>query len=356
MPGPDSKKVDLSHNFGDLAQAFDGAARAAGEVIEHSYTIAGFCLRLRFAGPALVPYIVPAFSHLPRGKQNGPALSICIWDSASTRTLRPAIPWVVRDDERFATGRTPHPRRFYAFYQPAQKSVSMLDADRNVGLYWIHDARTLPYYESGAPLRVILQWWMATHGLQLVHAGAVGTPAGGVLLVGKAGSGKSTAALACLLAGLSFAGDDYVLIRTTPSPFVFSLYNSAKLHKEHLKRFLDLSRAVWNDDRPGDEKGIVFIHQRYPERTPSGFPLRAVLLPRILDGAECSTQGISASVALAAMASSTIFQLPGAGEGALQAMAGLIQQLPCFVLSMGSDISRIAPTVSRLLDGVLTAA
>lgn len=354
MPGPDSKKVDLSHNFGDLAQAFDGAARAAGEVIEHSYTIAGFCLRLRFAGPALVPYIVPAFSHLPRGKQNGPALSICIWDSTSTSTPRPALPWVVRDEERFATSRTPEPRRFHAFYQPAQKSVSVLDADGNVGLYWIHDAQTLPYYESGAPLRIILQWWMATHGLQLVHAGAVGTQTDGVLLVGKAGSGKSTAALACLLAGLAFAGDDYVLIRSNPSPFVFSLYNSGKLDREHLKRFLDLNLVVWNDDRP-DEKAVVFIHQRYPERTPPGFPLRAVLLPRVLDGAECSTHVISASMALAALASSTIFQLPGAGEGALQTMAGLIQQLPCFVLNMGSDISRIAPTVSRLLDGVLTA-
>ena len=39
---------------------------------------------------------------------------------------------------------------------------------------------------------------MSDRNLQYVHAGAVGNKNGGILLVGKGGSGKSSTALACL--------------------------------------------------------------------------------------------------------------------------------------------------------------
>ena len=46
-----------------------------------------------------------------------------------------------------------------------------------------------------APFRTILTWWAADHRLALVHAAAVATGDGAVVLAGTSGAGKSTTAL-----------------------------------------------------------------------------------------------------------------------------------------------------------------
>ena len=64
-------------------------------------------------------------------------------------------------------------------------------------------------------------------------AAAVGQAAGGVLLVGAGGSGKSTCALSCLTSDLLYAGDDYVAVELRPEPRVLSLFCSGKLEPDH---------------------------------------------------------------------------------------------------------------------------
>ena len=102
-------------------------------------------------------------------------------------------------------------------------SLSMLDHVRGVGVFWTASPDRVPRYERAAPLRALLDWWGGDHGCRVVHAGAVGTERGGALLVGKA-SGKSTAVLACLGSGLSYAGDDGVAVSHGARPLIHSLY------------------------------------------------------------------------------------------------------------------------------------
>ena len=60
-------------------------------------------------------------------------------------------------------------------------------------------------------------------GYQLVHAAAVGSEAGAVLISGKGGLGKSTTALSCLGKGLTYVGDSHVVVQLDPFPRVHSL-------------------------------------------------------------------------------------------------------------------------------------
>ena len=122
--------------------------------------------------------------------------------------------------------------------------------------------------------------------LQLMHAGAVGYADGGVLLAGKSGSGKSTTALACLASDLLFASDDYVCVATTAQPWVHSLYSTAKLVPGNLSRFPELSGKLSNPDRLTTEKAMVNVHAHFPAKVLSGFPIRAILLPRAGAGAD----------------------------------------------------------------------
>ena len=91
--------------------------------------------------------------------------------------------------------------------------------------------------------------------------------------------------------------------------------------------------------------------ERFPERMCNGFPLRAIVAPRVL-GTEPQLRPLPAAQALAAFAPSTLLQLVPAGQEALSAMAGLLQQVPAFRLEVGGPIAGVPGALQRLIEEV----
>ncbi len=228
--------------------------------------------------------------------------------------------------------------------------LSLLDRQQNLAYYWIEDAQDIPYWEKGSPLQTILNWWTTEHQCQYVHAGAVGTPGGGVLLAGKGGAGKSSTALACIDSSLVYASDDYCLVTNNPAPYVYSLYNTAKLKGQaDLERFPRLAPLINNIDRLGLEKAMLFLHQHYPKKIVQGFPIKAVLIPQVTGKLDTKLRPTTAGAALRSLAPSTMFQLAGTGQIALQMMSSLVKQVPCYVLELGTDMVQIPEVILHLL-------
>lgn len=201
------RRTDPSALFDSVRERYAEAESRAGGALERVYAIGDCRLRLRFAGPALIPVLTPALDHLAAlNSRRGTELTVCLWDSASTRTppsidtwesLRPGPRGEVLDysDDRFCTA-----------VQVDAGILSILDRRNGEALYWAN-SNELPIYERSAPLKVILHWWLREHGYLMIHAG------GAALLVGQTGTGKSTAALSCLTAGMRYISDDVVLSR-----------------------------------------------------------------------------------------------------------------------------------------------
>lgn len=230
-------------------------------------------------------------------------------------------------------------------------SVSGLDREARVALFWVESPERVPRYERAAPLRAILDWWGASSGWRVVHAGAVGTASGGALIVGKAGSGKSTSVLACLGSGLSYAGDDGVAVSAGGTPFVHSLYCTAKLEPDHLRRALPhLASALEDSEDTHMGKRMFFLERDRSAELTAGFPLRAVLLPRVTDNARCAIRPVSAGAGLLALAPSTLLQLPGSRPQRLRHMAEVLRRVPTFALELGRDLSTVAPAIRAVLD------
>lgn len=349
-------RVNTSSNsvafFQDVYVAFQRAEGVAGDSIDRFYNIGGYSIRLRFAGPALIPYITPALAHLAVELVTEPALTVCLWDSASTGTKLPSLPWAMDGDITRGEARgyiMMNNDRIHTALDIGTGVLSVVDTTLNLAVYWIRDACQLPYHESAAPLRTILHWWMSNQGRQLVHAAAVGTCRGGVLLAGKGGSGKSTAALACLHSEMLYAGDDYVLLSGQPMPFAYSLYNSTKLDADHVKRLPHLLPAVSNSERLDTEKALIFLHEHYPDRVTKGFPVRAILVPHVTGLSETRLKTATPAASLIALAPSTIFQLPGARHEILQNLSEFVKQVPSFVLEVGTDLSGIPDVILAFL-------
>jgi hypothetical protein len=334
---------------------FRAALAASGEPVTCDFRIAGHAVRLRFADDAIAQRLTRAFAHLEATSQE-PELTVDAWQSAGTGAPAPPLPAIQRDAA--TRGAVAHfdDGRARALYQPAIRILNVLDVPGDVAWFWAEDAAGVPEWECATPMRHILHWWLAERGVQQLHAAAVGDRSGGVLVVGKGGSGKSTVALACATAGMAYAGDDYVAATVTPEPYVHSLYSSAKVEPHHLVRFPALSegpgvvRPERNEVAPFDtEKTVLYLNELRPDVPVSGFPLRAIVLPRITESGTSRIAPISAPRALAALAPSTIVQLHTAGQDALEAMKRLVAEVPSFELELGGEVDAIPAVVSQLL-------
>ncbi|HEV7146104.1 MAG TPA: hypothetical protein VGN48_03805 [Pedococcus sp.] len=330
----------------DLAASF--AQDCDGSRSEAWFDLGGRRVRLRFGSSRMLP-LLESFAHLLTDEQESADLTVWLWDSprGSSLTLPAADPRAPRGTRMVWAD-----DQLRACYQPGQDTLSVLSAEGTQAWFWCADARALPYWEHAAPLRLILSWWLAAQGANLVHGAAVGRPEGGALIVGRGGSGKSTTALLSLLGGLVYASDDYVVVEREyrgQGPFIHSAFGSGKLDNAQCLRFPQLAPAIVNPDRVGDEKAVFLVNRFAPQQMAGSMPLRAILVPRISGLPDTRVAPGSAMVALAALAPSTIFQLPGEPGAELSAMAELVRSVPVFVLELGTDFAQIPERIDGLV-------
>lgn len=344
-----------------LHEGFTRAAQAAGS-FKYFYNIGPFTVCLHFAGKGLIPQITPAISHLKVEHLANPDLTICLWDTVSTNTSLPLLINSLQELIQLHWTDYLGPRkeikgydgdRIRTSFHIGPNILSALDQDQNLACYWIDNADNIPYWERGSPLQTILNWWTTAHYHQYIHAGAIGTIEGGVLLAGKGGSGKSSTALACINSPLLYASDDYCLVTTSPKPYVYSLYNTAKLRgKEDLERFPNLVPLIDNLEHIEQEKLMLFLHRHHSEKIVRGFPIKAILVPQVTGKPQTYLRTITSGATLKALAPSTIFQLAGSGKLALTIMSNLVKQVPCYSLELGVNIAQIPETIFQLLESL----
>jgi hypothetical protein len=324
------------------------AATKAG--VQRHYTIAGLTVCLHFAGPQLLPLLTPALGHLETpAPPHPPALTVRIWDAASTGVPMPAAPIPASDftrrGELEGLGRVRH----RAAYDAQSRTLSLYDKTARVAWFC---AYAQPIQEQDAPLRWILGWLMQDHRQPCVHAASVGTELGGVLLIGRGGSGKSNTSVGCMLAGLHFAGDDYCSVAADPRPIAFSLYSSAKLRAGDWAR-PPLQRA--NPAAPATEKEVYFLHPHFAGRIKRSIAISAIVVPQVGTTPKPQFERIAPRIALIELTSQSVSMLPHAGAEAIETIAAFVRELPCYRFHLGRQPAAIPQAVSRFIDAHVRA-
>jgi hypothetical protein len=333
--------------FDAASEAFERAGTRVG-VRVHDLMVGGARIRLRFAGHALEPLLLPPLEHLRVAEDDGAvALTVSLFDSLTTGTQMPAPAWGPDDYGRKGAIVGFNDDRIRTAYQPGIGVLNLYDATRCAGLYWVAEPQVVPWWE--APLRTLIHWWAAPTTLQPLHAGAVGRRGVGLLVVGHSGAGKSTTTLACLEAGMDYAGDDYVIV-DVDEPTVHSLYSTVKLEPDNLDRFPTLAPLVANASSLESQKAIVRLHEHRGDRLVSSLRLRAILLPRLTGHRVSSVRPGSSAAALRVLAPTTSFHLPGYDREVVAKLAALVRKLPCYELEAGTDLEELAARVADLVE------
>lgn len=332
-----------------LGHAWEVASDRTG-TNERWYSIAGHGVRVRAAGAPVLAAVDPALAHLAVGSSPTADLDVRLWDTASSGVAVPDLP--PPDTGGGAhDGRASEPVIRSAWHADSG-ILSVYDRQERRAVVWVPDAARVPSNEVASPLRTVLHWWSRDRGLQFIHGGAVGLDGRAVLLAGPSGAGKSTAALACMLAGLDYLGDDYVLVAHEPRPTVHSLYSAAKLQPSQVAAFPFLEPLIANAAELPLQKAVWFVHHLFPERTAASATAVGVLVPQPSRQRDTIIEPIRAGTALAALAPSTIVQLAGSDQASLAAIAGFLDRVPSYRLRAGTDLVALAAAVRRFVDGM----
>lgn len=304
-----------------VAQAVDAHQQAVAESGEHrrELCVAGRRLSLRFAGRALAEVLLPAMA--PRIVEvSGRGLEIGLWAGGAPG------PWHPSDLGPRGLVRGSSPEALSAVYEAGSGALTVVDRAGSRILHHVPVVEGVPWWERAAPLRPALFFALASTKRHLVHAGAVGAPDRGcVLLAGPGGSGKTSLALAAVEHGLRYVGDDYVLLE---DGVVWNLYATAKV-----------------DAGPGREKAIVDVD---PRSLIHALPARAVVVPAI-GGGRLKLREISAAEALRALAPSTAFQMPFDRGAVLATLAELVRRVPSYLLELDRDAAAAASALTEVL-------
>ncbi|HXJ78359.1 MAG TPA: hypothetical protein VMS64_06715 [Candidatus Methylomirabilis sp.] len=331
-----------------LYDAFDADARAAGGPVDRCYDLGGVRVLVRLATPALSSFTRALEHRSSAAGETG--LAVCVGGGDAA----PAPPFLAMAGEWSPRRRPPvgadtdgGPVR--ALYVGTTGALSMLDVQGRRAIFW-RNPRTARPFEGAAPLLHILTWWLGRHRRYPIHAAAVGTLAGGVLVAGTGGAGKSTTALACLDSPLLYAGDDYVLVSEDP-PFVHSLYRSARVSAKQLAGLPRVAAKIGTHGPVEFGKILIFVEQEYAQKPVAGFPLRAALTVRITGELDSRLVAVPAVRTLDVLIPSSVIELPGLGRQGVQAIVRIVQSVPNYVLEAGTDLAQIPVVIARLLDG-----
>jgi hypothetical protein len=349
-----------------MEERFERAAAATGGAGELDLEMAGVRLRLRYAGEPLRTALLSPFEHLAASSPGDPALTISLFDSATSGVEPPAPLW---EPLAAAPGTNPVARlsseRACVLAAAGSRALTAAAPAAGIAVFHLPDAGAVPASERAVPIREALQMTMAPRGRPMVHAGAVGRGGRGVLLVGRGGSGKSTLALSCALAGLEIVADDYVLLEPD-SPMAHAMQSTAKLTEDSAERLgvpaAALDPAGFEPTLEGPGKALVDIRALAPGRLMRQLEIGAIVAPTLkpsqpahiagrggFGAVEAALRPVSAAEGLLAVGPSTIMQSCFGGASSLATLADLVRRVPSYALELSPDPAANAAAIDRLV-------
>ena len=356
------KQVEVSEEFqaeyfAKTLALFNIANLKSPSSSEVDILLAGIHIRLNFSSAQCKEYLLPALSHLIsiNLKDVIPDFTLCIWESTTTGTIMLPPPC----DRGNFTDRGDiwgfNSLRYRFAFNYGEFSLNLFDREKKLGIFWVESPKNLPYWSTAAPLRTLLHWCMEMSDRHLLHAAAIGTENGAVLLAGAGGSGKSTTALAGLSEEMDFAGDDYVVAQLHPEPCVYPIYSSAKVNSDNQDSFPLFNHLIVHDGN-GPEKTIYQLYPDKKSQIPNSMKLKGVLAPVISNKKKTEIYAPRSNKEIQLATSfTTVSQLPYAGDTTYVFIESLIEKLPSFCIELGVDRKEIISTIKEFVEHPVAA-
>ena len=330
-----------------LAASLDVAANLAFERLgrhQSAIQIAGHTIRLVFAGGALQSQAMRAFTHIETPLPSQVSFEILVWDTGQSGVaMSPTAGAQI--ESLLADARQPGGPALSVVPQ----GVSFFNPETSRAYHWLQDALNLDETNKAAPVRLALSYAMADLGVPAMHAAALRSSSGGLLLCGSSGAGKSTTSIACAQAGFEFAADDFCFVASNNGRILaHSVYASGKVYAHRLHDLPQFASLVMNGEAVETEKAISFLGEGPAFKVIPQMAVDAVIVLASKGNPVPTFRRISPLQALVGLAPSTVLLFRTGGDH-LTALRRLVAKVPCFEMHLSRDIKANPPAIESLL-------
>ncbi len=305
-----------------------------------TYDIGGYYVNIHYESESIFLYFHTALAHLALNDSTHADFQIFVRDHATFP--RPFWNWDEIDNQGNLVPQGP----ININYEHWSGILRLFDPVQNKGVFWVRDLSSIPIWHRSFPFRTLLTRFFESTAIQPVHSAAVAWQGKAALLAGHSGSGKSSTALASLVHGLDFLGDDFNLVHVDKQK-VHSLYGIAKLEKHQLQTFPALQQFPRVGD---DEKDQIEVAQHFPDQMKQNAVLKGVVLPKISHREESQIIPISPQEALKQMSQSTLELLQGNRMTHFHKIGRICRTLPCYQLALSTDYREIVHRLRTFLE------
>ena len=333
--------------FGMMRLGFAQAKAYSRDLYESHYILAGQAVQFRIVGRELAEQIHQTFAHLAidRSVVQAAGLTVEMWDEGETGVSRPR-PCAPKD---VSIGARSNSDEIVAY--DVHHTLVYFDRRNEHMIGCVSGAGELSLYERGRPLHQPLTLWHNDRDVPVIHAGLVSLHGKGVLLAGGAEAGKSTSAITCLGGGFGYLSDDLTgLQASSDGRFLgHSLYNSTYFEVDHLARLPHLKQYAIKGTYPSEDKCLILLSQIWPSRLQRATGIHIIVLPCVTYGPRSRLRPASKGKALIALVPSTRKVNKSLGVRGFNKLAQLVDQVPCYWLELGRDLSDVPYSIEKCL-------
>ena len=235
--------MDAEDYFAFLESRFSASA---DQVVEIWISIRGYIARLIFADivPNEVIRINLGYLRIPPAQRADE--TVYIWEDSLDELMAQSM---IPEDQRYIHYH--HTDAWYVLFPGVVGRLAARDNGSRQTFVCFERGTGLPESYVNKPFVNEMQWWLWDRYL-LLHGAAVGIGGHGALITAPSGKGKSTLALACLVSGMDYVSEDYVLVsregRAVGHPLLSTAYlTSATLEMLPSLRERSLFYVEWRD-------------------------------------------------------------------------------------------------------------
>lgn len=181
--------------------------------------------------------------------------------------------------------------------------------------------------------------WALLTDMIMIHSAAVGVDGKGVLISGWGGKGKSTLSISCLLNGMDFVADDYVMLNSSGSLKAMPIYTMVALNPDMYKALKPDLPVICTLAGQGGKVQLDASSCHFAESLDIG----AVVCPTLSDLNEPEIVSIPGGGVFSTIILSSIRQAGRQKDAELiKKMAWRLKDLPVYEMKLTKDVTKNA--------------
>lgn len=345
----------LDEYFKNLQKQFQLAAFKLGGIHSFNFLLANKNLTISTAGEKILHLTKQAFIHLevPNNMVKEKPFTIFMWDENESGISLPNPPWLSSEnvsEDKYIQFQLDH---YFAYQFHHQSILYLYNVSENSAFCIVRDARNLINSFIAAPFTKLISFWAYKQNLNILHAGCVSLNNKGVLIVGRGGKGKSSTSIQCIIDGLDYLSDDYLLIEnTSEKTMAYSIYNSGNLEVNNIENFPKIKSYIEIGNIDHNNKPYLFLSPIFKNKVKRSTEIKAIIVPLVTKNTSANFYPISSIEAIKALAPTSLVQLNTRGTNSLKYLASITRKLPNFCLELGSDFEDISLKVKKIINEI----